>query len=97
MKRWCNIALLVLYRTKADVSSPMAFFMNIFQQSCGSASFLCGSGSGKNFDAVPAPAPTLLHGRPTFWKRTKVNHRALWILYDWNRFINMNGRSKKLW
>jgi hypothetical protein len=27
----------------------------------------------KNFDAAPAPAPTLLYSMPSFWKQTKVN------------------------
>jgi hypothetical protein len=32
---------------------------------------------GSNFDAAPAPVPTLLYSMPTFRKRTKVNHRIL--------------------
>jgi hypothetical protein len=28
---------------------------------------------GKNFDAAPAPAPTLLYSKPTFCKQTKIN------------------------
>jgi hypothetical protein len=40
-------------------------------QFCRAASFLCGSGSGENFDAVPVaqtPAPFLLYSKAKIWK-----------------------------
>jgi hypothetical protein len=65
-----------LYGTQGSVS---AMFMDTHDgqavpanQCCGAASFLCGSGSGKNFDEAQAPAPTLLDSKAKFLKRTKV-------------------------
>jgi hypothetical protein len=38
---------------------------------------------GKNFDAAPAPAPTLLYSKVKFLKRTKVYTNGVQvILYD---------------
>jgi hypothetical protein len=46
-----------------------------FSQCCGAASFLFGSGSGKNLDAAPAaPASTLLYSKAKIFKRTKVEN-----------------------
>jgi hypothetical protein len=36
---------------------------------------------GKNFDAVPAPAPSLFYTKPTFLKQANVNTRVRAILY----------------
>jgi hypothetical protein len=35
------------------------------------------SAPGKNFDAAPVPAPTLLFTKPTFLKQTKVNIKVV--------------------
>jgi hypothetical protein len=36
---------------------------------------------GKNFDAAPAPAPTLLYSKAKFLKRTKVQTHIETILF----------------